>query len=268
MKKVNIYLAISIGLLAASSYLFWDSIHQQEQAQSLNQLDRQHAGKEMIQPQSTLRGEHDHAHAHAVHAAASLANPWQESPFHMGSSASSASSNTSTQMAGTLPEHEKEVVSAEELARRKKMAALGYMVPTDYYTKDLKTLRQLAQAGDAYAMVHLGEKYAFELNGQTTNPEFEQGVDYAKAAKQSFKDALVAGNIRSAGIIAELYFQEKNATEAYAWHLISDQLGDDISANWFRRTDMAQQATPAVKQAAQARAAQIMAELKLSKKST
>ena len=70
-------------------------------------------------------------------------------------------------MAGTLPEPEKEVVSAEELARRKKMAALGYMVPTDYYTKDLKTLRQLAQAGDAYAMVHLGEKYAFELNGQT-----------------------------------------------------------------------------------------------------
>ena len=45
MKKVNIYLAISIGLLAASSYLFWDSIHQQEQAQSLNQLNRQHAGR-------------------------------------------------------------------------------------------------------------------------------------------------------------------------------------------------------------------------------
>jgi len=89
------------------------------------------------------------------------------------------------------------------------MEDLGYLVPPSYYTKDLKTLRQMAKAGDAFAMVHIGEKYAFELNGQRNHPEFDPNMDYPSAAKQSFKDALIAGNIRSAGIIAELYYQEK-----------------------------------------------------------
>lgn len=265
MKKLNVLLAVSIGLVGLSSYILWGSFQSQDASQARDSSDHQHAGKDQVQPQSVIRAQTEPSRAtsggHDI-------NPWQASPFETGASQPQALSRTLAQNSSATSEPEKEVVSAEELARRKKMAALGYMVPTDYYTKDVKTLRQLAKSGDAYAMVHLGEKYAFELNGQTTHPEFEQGIDYAKAAKQSFRDALVAGNIRSAGIIAELYFQEKNATEAYAWHLVSDQLGDDISADWFRRTEMAQQATPAVKQAAQTRALQIMAELKLTKKST
>lgn len=194
---------------------------------------------------------------------------WQASPFQI------ADGKTNS---GVLPEMpalaaaapadkaEPEVVSPEEAARRKKMADLGYLLPPEYYNKDLKTLRKLAKAGDAFAMMHMGEKYYFEMNGQTNHPEYESTMDYANAAKQSFKDALAAGNIRSAGIIAELYFQEKNTTEAYAWHLVSDQLGDSISADWFRRTDMAMQASEAIKQAAALRAAQIIEELKKTKK--
>jgi hypothetical protein len=130
------------------------------------------------------------------------------------------------------------------------MAALGYMVPPDYYGKDLKTLRQLAKGGDAYAMVHLGEKYYFELNGNKSNPEYENGTDYPAAAKESFKLALAAGNIRSAGIISELYLQENNAVEAYAWHIVSEKMGDSISADWFRGTRLAQQASDGLKREA------------------
>jgi hypothetical protein len=261
MKKINVVLSVAALLLAGSSYMLWQSLLKQEQ----QELAIAH------QKTSTANASPDHARAASEannHKHGEMANPWQTSPFRISGTPTTVPDfgPLSKLDPAQVPEPEKEIVSAEELARRKKMNDLGYMVPTDYYTKDLKTLKQLAKSGDAYAMVHLGEKYYFELNGQTTNPEFEQGVDYPAAAKQSFKDALVAGNVRSAGIIAELYFQEKNSTEAYAWHLISDQLGDDISANWFRRTDMAQQATPAVKQAAAARAAQIMSELKLAKK--
>nr|WP_315468578.1 hypothetical protein [uncultured Undibacterium sp.] len=159
-----------------------------------------------------------------------------------------------------------EVVSPAEAERTKKLQELGYMLPPEYYSKDLKTLRRMAKAGDAFAMMHIGEKYYFEIQGQSQHPDFDKNMDYAKAAKQSFQDALAAGNIRSAGIIAELYFQEKNPTEAYAWHLVSDQLGDSISADWFRRTEMAMQASDALKQAAAERATQILAELKLKKK--
>ena len=264
MKKMNIVLTVSATLLVGSSYVLWQSMTTQEQRELAAASVSSAAGKDKVEfASSASRPDVGHAHGEK-------ANPWQASPFQV------AGTPTAIPNFGPMnkldpaqvPEPEKEVVSPEELARRQKMKALGYMVPTDYYSKDVKTLKQLAKSGDAYAMVHLGEKYYFELNGQTTNPDFEQGLDYPAAAKQSFKDALVAGNVRSAGIIAELYFQEKNPTEAYAWHLISDQLGDDISANWFRRTEMAQQATPAIKQAAATRAAQIMSELKLAKKSS
>lgn len=131
---------------------------------------------------------------------------------------------------------DKDVISPEEAARRKKMEQLGYMVPADYYQKNLATLRQLAQRGDAYALVHLGEKYYFELNGQKSNPEFDPAINYPDAAKKSFSEALAVGNIRSAGIISEIYLQENNAVDAYAWHLLSKRLGDDISAAWFEKT--------------------------------
>ena len=196
------------------------------------------------------------------------------SPFAIGSPVNGSNlglpattvSASATDSASQTPE--KEVITPQEAARRQKMEQLGYMVPPDYYNKDLKTLQKMAKAGDAFAMVHIGEKYAFELNGQTNNPEFDSKIDYASAAKQSFKEALVAGNIRSAGIIAELYFQEKNSMQAYAWHLVSDQMGDSISADWFRSTDMAKNATPELKNAAATRAAQIISELKAMQKKT
>jgi hypothetical protein len=156
---------------------------------------------------------------------------------------------------------DKEVISPEEAARRKKMEALGYMVPADYLTKDLQSLKKLAKSGDAYAMVHLGEKYYFELNKNPENPDYDPQTDYANQAKSTFKDALVAGNIRSAGIISELYLQENNLVDAYAWHLISDRLGDSISADWFRTTKVYTEASDQLKQAAKAKLPVLIAEL-------
>lgn len=172
---------------------------------------------------------------------------WQTSPFASGEGKLGGEVSSSKQAAPPEPE----VVSPEELARRKKMQALGYMVPTDYYQKDLRTLRQMAKNGDAYAMVHLGEKYYFELNGRDQSPDFEKGVDYAAQARQSFSQALAAGNIRSAAIISETYMQENKRVEAYAWHLLSEQLGDSISAEWFKRTQLYTSLTAQEKKSAQ-----------------
>lgn len=155
----------------------------------------------------------------------------QPSPFAAGEVVDAKVS----QIAAIAPP-EKEVIPPEEAARRKKMEALGYMVPPAYYNKNLATLRDMARQGDAYALVHLGEKYYFELNGQKANPEYDPAMDYPAAAKKSFSEALAVGNIRSAGIISELYLQENNAVDAYAWHLLSRRLGDSISAEWFEKT--------------------------------
>ena len=192
-----------------------------------------------------------------------LASPFGPAP---ATAVDGAPQGAAQPVAATAVAPEKEVISSAEAARRQKMEALGYMVPTDYYGKDVKTLRAMARRGDAFAMVHLGEKYYFELNGNKSNPDYDSKTDYPSAAKQSFKEALAAGNIRSAGIISELYLQENNVVEAYAWHIVSEQMGDSISADWFRGTKVAQQANDSLKQQASARAAKISAELNLLKK--
>lgn len=159
------------------------------------------------------------------------------SPFGMGGTMQAGvNSAPGTNTLANGPTPDKEVISEAEAARRKKMTQLGYDIPPDYYTKNISTLKQLARKGDAYALVHLGEKYYFELNGQKDNPEYDPKADYPALAKQSFTQALAAGNVRSAGIISELYLQENNVVDAYAWHLVSKRLDDNISAEWFQKT--------------------------------
>lgn len=195
----------------------------------------------------------------------------QASPFELGQPSTDAHSDvhgtSSPQMKSVVELPEPEIISPEEAARRKKLEKLGYMLPPEYYTKDLKTLRKMAQAGDAYAMMHIGEKYYFEIQGQINHPEYEQGIDYKKSAKEIFQEALIAGNIRSAGIIAELFYQEGNVVEAAAWFIVAAQLGDDISAEWFSRTQMSMQATAEIRNAAASRAVSILASLRSKMKS-
>jgi TPR repeat protein len=190
----------------------------------------------------------------------------QASPFELGQPGADALSDahgkSGSQMKSIVTLPEQESISPEEVARRKKLEKLGYMLPPEYYSKDLKTLRKMAKAGDAYAMMHMGEKYYFEIQGQINHPEYEQGMDYKKSAKEIFQDALIAGNIRSAGIIAELFYQEGNVVEASAWFIVAAQLGDDISAEWFSRTQMSRQATQDIRNAASSRAISIMAFLR------
>jgi hypothetical protein len=116
-------------------------------------------------------------------------------------------------------------------------------------------------------MMHMGEKYYFEIQGQINHPEYEQGMDYKKSAKEIFQDALIAGNIRSAGIIAELFYQEGNVVEASAWFIVAAQLGDDISAEWFSRTQMSRQTTQEIRNAAASRAVSILASIRSKMKS-
>ncbi len=177
---------------------------------------------------------HEHHHDAPAGSSGLMANG-QPSPFAAGGSTADLADIKPPAIA-TLATPEKEVISAEEAARRKKMEALGYMVPPSYYNKSLATLREMARRGDAYALVHLGEKYYFELNGQKSNPDFDPAMNYPAAARNAFSEALAVGNIRSAGIISELYLQENNVVDAYAWHLLSKRLGDSISAEWFEKT--------------------------------
>ncbi len=187
---------------------------------------------------------------------------WGSSPFALGTPGADASNaNPTAASAASVTAPEPEIISAAEAARRQKMEKLGYMLPPDYYRKDLASLKKLAKTGDGFAMMHLGERYYFELNGQPQHPDYDAKLDYRDLARQEFMASLVAGKVRPAGIISELYLQEHNVVDAYAWHLLSDKLGDSISAEWFKRTRDYQALTENDKQLAQARLAEIQNRL-------
>lgn len=261
MKKMMLIgISASALLMAVVAWQLWQGEDTSSETASMTSANQSASTPSTTNPNQVTDTHAEHQHGTGLQASPfALANL---NPEALEQRAADIKSQPQNMAALPAPE----VVSPAEAERTKKLQELGYMLPPEYYSKDLKTLRRMAKAGDAFAMMHIGEKYYFEMQGQTQHPDFDKNMDYAKAAKQSFQDALVAGNIRSAGIIAELYFQEKNPTEAYAWHLVSDQLGDSISADWFRRTEMAMQASDSLKHAAAERAAQILAELKLKKK--
>lgn len=194
---------------------------------------------------------------------------WGNSPFALGAPvAESGAGATANAASASQPAPEPEVISAAETARRQKMEKLGYMLPPDYYRKDLASLKKLAKSGDGFAMMHLGERYYFELNGQPQHPDYDARLDYRELARQEFMASLVAGKVRPAGIISELYLQEHNVVDAYAWHLLSDKLGDSISADWFRRTRDYQALTDNDKQLAQVRLNEIQQRLNQLAKQT
>ena len=254
MDKKNVILVATVIGVAMLSWL--------QTGPDANKVIAQHDGhaKNELSARLAHHGiadKHNH-HTHS-HQSVPMTNG-QPSPFASGESAIGGIDLAMPHAApATTPE--KEVISAKEAALRKKMEALGYMVPPSYYAKNLTTLREMGRQGDAFALVHLGEKYYFELNGQKNNPEFDPAMDYPAAAKKSFSEALAVGNIRSAGIISELYLQENNPVDAYAWHLLSKRLGDNISAEWFEKTNVHASLNEQQKQLALAKIPELMSNI-------
>ena len=201
-------------------------------------------------------------------------SPWSLSPFN--SSSNSSNRSPARPASADAPQSHEEGESSDDpaaaasatsaaatKARHQQLIALGYMVPPSYYQQNLATLKKSAAAGDAFAMVHLGEKYYFELNNQPDNPDFDPSENYPGAAKSMLSAAVVAGNKRAAGMIAELYLQEQNIVDAYAWNLLSERLGDNISVAWFRGTEPFLNMSEAEKQSGQAKAGRLVASMNL-----
>ncbi len=145
--------------------------------------------------------------------------------------------------------------------KERKMQELGYLLPPEYHDKDLFTLQALAKNGDIWALVHLGERYYFDIGVRADHPDRRAALDYPKLAKDAFREALARGHRHSAAILAEVHLLEKNSVDAYAWILIAEKQGDDISVDWFRRTKDFQNLASTERAKAEARAQELEREI-------
>jgi len=118
------------------------------------------------------------------------------------------------------------------IARQKKMESLGYGSPPEYYEMDLKTLKKLAKQQDVFALLQLAEQYYNEERRLSSDPEFPRNEDPKQLAKQYLANAAGAGHSRAASILARHYFEENDPVNAYAWRLVSEQIGDGTNPVW------------------------------------
>ncbi|WIV97452.1 MULTISPECIES: hypothetical protein [Roseateles] len=256
---------MAAALLASGLMVWWQQDEAaQEQARAAEQAARAAAASQPAEPGNALRdlfGAVDQplprgpkasepGHEHAAHDH-SHDNPWQMA-------------GASTEAADALsPQGE---LSAEDKAINENLRRLGYQIHERYYQMPLTQLRQAAAAKDVQALTHLAERYLFALDGKPQDPEHEPGFPYREAARTALTEAYLRGNLHAAAMISETYLLEKRPLDAAAWNLIARRSGDELSADWFVRTQDYQQLGEAARQEAAQKAEALWAQLEQSRK--
>lgn len=196
-----------------------------------------------------------HAHAHAGMAAASAA----ASPFGRGAQVETMTGATSGEVAfgaGQAPPP----LSEADLKANEQLKKLGYLIDERYYKMSLAELRESAGRRDAQALTHLAERYLFELDGRP-GPEHQPGFPYREAAREALRQAFQLGNAHAAAMVSESWLLERRPVEAAAWNLVARRAGDQLSADWFIRTEDYQQLSAAQRADAAQRAETLWRQL-------
>ncbi|MCV2362140.1 hypothetical protein LNV23_01600 [Paucibacter sp. DJ1R-11] len=188
----------------------------------------------------------------AASAATSSSNPWQLA-------------QASTAMAETGGSEAPEL-SPEDRALNEQLRRLGYQIDERYYRMPLGQLRQAAAAKDVQALTHLAERYLFALDGKPQEAEHEPGFPYREAARSALTEAYLRGNRHAAAMISETFLLEKKPLDAAAWNLIARRAGDELSADWFLKTQDYLQLGDAGRQQAAEKAEALWAQLESRKK--
>lgn len=124
--------------------------------------------------------------------------------------------------------------------RHRKMLAQGYATPPEYAQMSVKTLAGLAEKGDIYALLQLGEQYYSESDALQNDPDYRTDASPQQIGKQYFEHAALTGHNHAAVILSQKYMEEGKPVETYAWAQLAEKLGDRQAA------DLGQQALRAL----------------------
>jgi hypothetical protein len=139
--------------------------------------------------------------------------------------------------------------------RRERMKEMGIATPEAYFHMPLQELQNRAQQRDVMAMLQL----VAQLDGETDELQADSAYDFSGSPsdlkKRYLSDAADNGHIHSAILLAQQYAKDNAPAEALAWALYAQSSGYTKGQRWADATFA--NVAPAVRQAAQARAAQL-----------
>lgn len=153
-----------------------------------------------------------------------------------------------------------EVAAPPRTAPAADLKRLGYEIDSRYYAMNLADLRRAARERDPQALVHLAERYLFQLDGRP-GPDFDPQFPYRESAREALQQAFTLGNAHAAAMVSESLLQEQKVQEAAAWNLVARRAGDTLSADWFIRTEDYRRLSPEQREQAAQRAEQLWQSL-------
>lgn len=237
MKSAPVIVVVAIA--AATAVLFWRLRVEAPPAAIAAAAQPQNTGlRDLFSPPSA----HDHAVAAQLDAAhvhgglpAAIAASAAASPFGRGATVQTMTGATS-EMPEPAAAQAPPPLSEADLKVNAQLKKLGYLIDERYYKMSLAELRESAGRRDAQALTHLAERYLFELDGRP-GPEHQAGFPYREAAREALRQAFQLGNAHAAAMVSESWLLERKPVEAAAWNLVARRAGDQLSADWFIRTD-------------------------------
>lgn len=198
-------------------------------------------------------------------------NPWVFSPFGAGPPREATAEELADAEDRTMepalakpfaPRQAADLAADAEAAQRR--ITLGYEPPPEMLKQGPQALQALAQGGNAHAKAMVAEALINGTSPILAAPPALSAQAQAQAT-ELLQDALALGHVRSASLIAELAMRQHNPTEAYAWHLVAERLGDTFSSRGFRNSEWYLEADDAQRLAAQAKLPALLADIEARK---
>ena len=143
---------------------------------------------------------------------------WGISPFGKGSQ---------------IAPDQKEII----LKRRQKMLADSLITPDNYFEMGIKQLSQLAESGDAFAMLQLGERYWSEADNLAYDPDANLRDDPRKIAARYFESAFHGGAINIPVVLSRRAFESGDIIEAAAWDIMARHIGQNANGDLYARSN-------------------------------
>lgn len=117
-------------------------------------------------------------------------------------------------------------------ARRELMKTMGINTPEEYFRMSLGELRKRAASKDVMALLQLAAQFEGENDALEADPDYDFSTSPADQQTKYLTEAVSAGHLHSASILARRHLASGAPVDGLAWQLYAEKLGYAREQAW------------------------------------
>lgn len=123
------------------------------------------------------------------------------------------------------------------LKRKQRMLADSLITPDNYFKMQIRELSELAESGDVFAMLQLGERYWSEADSLAYDPDANLRENPRKIATRYFEDAFRGGAINIPVVVGRCAYESGDIIEAAASDIMARRIGQNANSDIYARSN-------------------------------